>query len=195
MRLTNAASGSTMTCLRSISRILSAELIIVFAGNALCQGTHAITELDPAIAVAIEVNSKMRVDLYAGREKSEEIKTGKEKVGAGISFRFKPVFKRFLDALDTDKQHLLVLGTIYEYSKASEPSATSIEHKVMIDGTLRYMLPCDLQLSNRNRLEIRWVNGNYHYRYRNRPMLEKPVKIAKRDVTPYLAAKVFWDQR
>ena len=170
-------------------------LLIVFAMTAPGQSTSTITELDPAIAVAVELNKKVRLDLYAGREKSEEIESGKGKIGVGVSFRVKPIFRRFLDAVDTDKQHLLVLGATYEYSVAKEPSSRSIEHKVMFDATLRYALPLDLLLSNRNRSEFRWVNGNYHFRYRNRPMLERPIRVRKRDLTPYVSTEAIWDQR
>jgi hypothetical protein len=175
--------------------LIPSILLSVLAIMAHGQSTSTITELDPAIAVAIELNKKVRLDLYAGREKSEEIESGKDKIGAGISFRVKPIFKRFLDAIDTDKQHLVVFGATYEYSVATEKTARSIEHKVMLDATLRYTLPHDLLLSNRNRSELRWVNGKYHFRYRNRPMLELPLKLRKRDLTPYVATEAYWDQR
>ena len=174
---------------------LPSILLTALAITVHSQSRSTVTELDPAIALAIELNKKVRVDLYAGREKSEEIESGKEKVGAGVSFRVKPIFKRFLDAIDTDKKHVLVLGGTYEYSIAREAASKSIEHKIMIDATLRYPLPYDLLLSNRNRSELRWVNGNYHFRYRNRPMLERPVRLKRRDLTPYVATEAFWDQR
>lgn len=186
--------ASVEMAIRRSSLVLPA-LLIVLVTTVRGQRTPAITEVDPTIAVGIELNKKVRVDLYAGREKSEEIESGKSKVGAGVSFRVKPFFKRFLDAVDSDKQHLLVVGVTYEYSIAREKTARSIEHKIMVDATLRYAFPHNLLLSNRNRSELRWVNGNYHFRYRNRPMLEMPVRIRKRDVTPYVAAEVFWDQR
>lgn len=183
----------TGTLLRSF--IFASVLLTAGSTGLFGQSSGAVTELDPAVAVALEVSPKVRLDFYAGREKSDEIQAGREKFGAGISFRLKPVFKRFLDSVDTDKQHLLVLGAIYEYSIASEPDATSKEHKLMLDATLRYAFKYDLLLSNRNRLELRWVNGDYHFRYRNRPMLERPFRVVKRDITPYLASEVFWDQR
>jgi hypothetical protein len=65
----------------------------------------------------------------------------------------------------------------------------------MLDATLRYTLKYDLLLSNRNRLELRRVNGDGHFRYRNRPMLERPFRLMKRDFTPYVAAEAYWDQR
>src|SRR5512146_1923067 len=95
------------------SLFIPSILLSVLAIMAPGQSTSTITELDPAIAVAVELNKKVRLDLYAGREKSEEIESGKGKIGVGVSFRVKPIFRRFLDAVDTDKQHLLVLAATY----------------------------------------------------------------------------------
>lgn len=176
---------------------------ILFGATFLClapilisaQDSDEVTEFDPGIAVAVDLPKRFRFDLYGGREKSDELRAAKKKIGAGLSFRIKPAFKRLLDAADSDKQHLLVLGAIYEYSVANEQDETSREHKIMLDATLRYDLPKKFLLSNRNRLELRWVNGDNHLRYRNRPALERSIKIYKRDITPYLASEIFWDQR
>lgn len=159
------------------------------------QDSGTVTEVDPGVAVQIDLPKRFRFDLYAGRENSDEIQAAKEKIGAGISFRVKPLFKRLLDAADSDKQHLLVLGAIYEYSRASEQGETSREHKIMLDATLRYDLPKKLLLSNRNRFELRWVNGDRHLRYRNRSAIERSIKLYKRNISPYLAAEIYRDQR
>jgi Protein of unknown function (DUF2490) len=170
-------------------------LLIVAVTSVRTQETSAYTELDPSVAAGIELNKKARIDLYFGREKSDEIHASRVKVSAGISFRLKPRFKRFLDAVDTDKQHVMVVGILYEYSVAVEPGKRSVENRIILDDTLRWTLPSNFLLSDRNRFEFRWVNGDYHLRYRNRPMVERPFKIGKREIMPYLAAEVFWDQR
>lgn len=176
--------------------ILTGACLICFAPVfTSAQQSGTVTEVDPGISVAVDLPKRMRIDVYAGQEKSEELATAKNKIGVGVSFRLKPKFKRLLDAADSDKQHLLVVGAIYEYSVASEQNIKSREHKVMLDATLRYDFPYKLLLSNRNRFEFRWVNGNYHLRYRNRPALERSFKLYKRNITPYLASEVFWDQR
>lgn len=159
------------------------------------QNPDVVTEFDPSITLAVDLPKRFRFDLYTGQEKSEELGAKKSKIGAGVSFRVKPIFKRLLDAADSDKQHLLVWGAIYEYSVAKENEATSLEHKIMLDATLRYDLPNKFLLSNRNRVELRWVNSDFHFRYRNRPAVERSFKLYKRDITPYLAAEAFWDQR
>jgi hypothetical protein len=175
--------------------LLFSFLLLAASAGVRGQGSGAVTELDPGFTVAVDLGGHVRLDLYTGREKSEEISAGKYKVGAGISFRLKPKFTRFLDALDTDKQHVLVIGTTYEYSIAREPGATTKEHKIYLDGTFRWAFPKEFLLSNRNRFEFRWVNGEDRFRYRNRLILERPFKLLKRDITPYGGAEAYWDAK
>lgn len=171
---------------------------IAIAALVVCthaQDARPVTELDPGVGVAIDLNRRVRVDLFFGREKSEELASSKAKVSAGVSFRLKPLFKNFLDSFDTDKQHVFVFGAAYEYSRASEAGATTNEHKLMLDGTGRYAFAKKILMTDRNRFEFRWINANYHFRYRNRLMIERPVRIQKFKLTPYGAAEAFWDQR
>lgn len=179
----------------SVQQIISFILLLPIGFVCPVLGQQTVTELDPTVSATIEVTKKVRFEIYAGREKSEEIESSKKKVGTGISIRLKPVFRRFLDAVDTDKQHVLVFGTTYEYSVANERAVKSIEHKLMFDVSLRYAFPSDLLFSNRNRAELRRVNGNNHFRFRNRPMLERPFRVRQKDYTPYVAAEAYWDQR
>lgn len=159
------------------------------------QDSQPVTELDPGIGIAVDLTPRVRLDFFLGREKSEELSSSKGKGSAAVSFRMKPLFKVFADSIDSDKQHVLVLGAGYEYSRASEPGATTIENKIMLDGTGRYAFARKFLMSDRSRFEFRWINGLYHFRYRNRLMLERPVKIKKLKLTPYGAAEAFWDQR
>ena len=174
-------------------------VLILSATRATAQAPGAVTELDPGVGIAVELNPHARLDFYTGREKSEEIAGSKWKVSGGASFRVKPMFKRFLDAIDTDKQHLIVVGASYEFSRASEAGEEKVEHKIMLDGTPRYVFPLKILASNRNRFELRWINGDYHWRYRNRLFAERSFKIPFRlkriEVTPYGGAEAIWDHR
>ncbi len=175
--------------------LLGALIIIAIVVNAPAQEPHAVTELDPGIGINVDLTRTVRLEFFTGTEKSEELRTNKIKVSAGVSFRLKPRFTPFLDDLDSDKHHILVVGAAYEYSRASEHGLATHEHKIMIDATPRYAFPSKLLVSDRNRFEFRWINGNFHFRYRNRVMLERPFSIRKFKLTPYGAAEAFWDQR
>ena len=166
---------------------------------AVAQTPAATTQLEPGINVSIDLSKRFGLVFNSGREKNEEQASGKWKVGAMANYRAKPLFKHFFDVLDTDKQHVVVLGAGYEYAHSTEQGITKNEHKIMLDATLRWGFKNKLLLSNRNRFEIRWVNSDAHFRIRERLKLERPLRVPmrnfKRKLTPFVVAEGFYDQR
>ena len=51
----------------------------------------------------------------------------------------------------------------------------------------------DLLVSDRNRVEFRWVSGEYSTRYRNRLTVERDFLIGELHVAPYASAEVFYE--
>jgi len=158
------------------------------------EGSHA-SEFDPSVWVLVELNEHTRLDIYTGRERSEELDSSKWKVGVGASIRVRPIFNLF-DKDDPDKKYTLVLGTVFETSKTTEAGESRTENKVAFDtwGRWAFKKP-KILVTNRNRLEFRWVNGDYHLRYRNWLFAERPIRINKYKVSPFVGAEPFWDQR
>ena len=52
-----------------------------------------------------------------------------------------------------------------------------------------------LLLSDRNRLDLRWIEGAPRHRYRNRLKLERNFKAGRFQITPYGQGEVFYDLR
>jgi len=175
----------------------SVLLIALATATVSSQGQEPVSEFDPGFTFSFDLTRRLRFDVFTGREKSEELHSAKQKVGAGFSFRVKPLFRSFLDHIDTDKKHVLTVAVAYEYSRASENNIlSSIENKLMVDAIGRWEFPGKLLASDRNRVEFRWIDGDYSTRYRNRAMLERPFKVSKKiTITPYGAAEAFWDAR
>jgi len=158
------------------------------------EGSHA-SEFDPSVWVLIELNEHTRLDLYTGRERSQELDSSKGKVGVGVSVRVRPIFNLF-DEDDPDKKYTLVLGTVFEHSKTSEAGESRTENKIALDAWGRWAFKKPkILVTNRNRLEFRWVNGDYHLRYRNWLFAERPIRINKYKVSPFVGTEPFWDQR
>lgn len=66
----------------------------------------------------------------------------------------------------------------------------------LIEQTLRKLLPGSLLLSDRNREEFRFVNGDFSFRYRNRVTIEREFHLFKqRNITPYVSGEIFYDTR
>ena len=169
-------------------------LTLLLVLSAPAQDHHVARQFDPTVTVDLDAG-RYRYDFYVGREKSEELEAGDTLFGAGVSFRVKPLFKTFFDALDTDKQHVVVIRAGYEYRRGDEDTFHSRTHTAMVDGTLRWAFPKKILMADRNRGELRSVDGDASFRYRNRLLLERPFSMFKRKVTPYASAEAFWDGR
>ena len=170
-------------------------VMVLAATRAAGQERGSASEFNPSVWLLLELNERSRLDFYTGRERSEELDSSKWKVGVGASVRVRPLFNLFDDD-DPDKKYTLVLGTVYEYSKTSEAGERRTEHKVAFDGWARWAFKKPkILVTDRSRVEFRWVNGDYHLRYRNWLFAERPVRINKYKVTPFVGAEPFWDQR
>jgi hypothetical protein len=93
-------------------------------------------------------------------------------------------------------QHV-ILRAGYRYGSAVGSSSDPFkEHRFLTEQTLRTLLPGELLLSDRNREDFRFVNGDFSFRYRNRVTVEREFHLfRKRSVTPYVSGEVFYDTR
>lgn len=176
------------TAVGAIFLALASALIVA------AQDREVAKEFDPAIRIDIDAG-RYKFDVYSWREKSEELEAGAVTVGAGMRFRIKPVLKSFLDALDTDKQHVLVARFGYEYRRASEGDLRSHTQSLMFDGTFRWELPQKILMSDMNRFELRRIDGDRSFRYWNRLRFERPFRPFNWRVAPFAAAEAYWDSR
>lgn len=69
------------------------------------------------------------------------------------------------------------------------------EHRIITEQTFRQHLPFEILLSDRNRADFRFINGDFSFRYRNRVKLEREFRLFGRSLTPYGAVEVFYDTR
>lgn len=174
---------------------LAVFLLLIVPASIRAQESRTIFEVDPGLTVAWDINRKVRLDFATGREKTEELSSARWKLSGGASFRLKPLRKTLLDLIDTDKDHQFVFGVVYEFSRTSEAGITFREHRVMLDGTFRYTLPAKVLLTNRARIELRWLQDDYHWRFRDRLLFERPMRTRKLRFTPFAGAEAVWDRR
>ena len=169
-------------------------ILAAAVSHLLGQTPPAVFEFDPGFAVGLDWSPRIRFDIYTGREKTDELATAKNKIGGGVSFRTKPVFKFLSTDPDSDKQHVLVVGGFYEYSRASEAGVQAVEHKIFADATGRWAFKGSYLLTDRSRFEFRWLDGEYRFRFRDRLRFEKTLRPGRFKLTPYIAAEAFWDK-
>ena len=97
---------------------------------------------------------------------------------------------------NTERGKYLTLRAGYIHVAAlNDAENPSDEHRAIVELTPRYPLPGGFLLSDRGRVEARWINGEYSLRYRNRLRLERDFAIGSFRFTPYATGELFYDTR
>ena len=165
-------------------------LYVFMLGNLSVKAQESDTrnEFWPEIDVYINVKPKVRFYLIGTVSKSVE--DGEIRNAQG----FEAQIGAHIDYIPNDH---LILRTGYRYGTSVGDSDDPFkEHRLLTEQTLRKMLPGDLLLSDRNREDFRFVNGDFSFRYRNRVTIEREVHLFKeRTITPYASAEIFYDTR
>jgi|GEM_PF-994480 len=184
---------------RTMQFIRRSRLIVLFVLLLLCtihgssQSDPAVFEFDPEFDFNFDLNRNTRFLFYVGKEKTEQTGSYKTKIGGGASFRLRPVFSLIDDEPNSDKRHRLVIGSFYEFSRSSDSLGTTVEHRVVVEATPRLHFGYKFLLADRNRVEFRWVAGEFRFRYRNKLRLERRFRIGKLRISPYAHAEAYRD--
>ena len=162
----------------------------------LLTGTHAVYAQDsttrrefwPEVDVYITVKPKVR--LYLTGTISKTVEDGELRDAQGYEGQIGV-------HVDYIPNKHVILRTGYRYGTAVGNNSDPFkEHRLLTEQTLRHLLPGDLLLSDRNREDFRFVNGDFSFRYRNRVTLEREVHLFKgRSITPYASGEIFYDTR
>jgi Protein of unknown function (DUF2490) len=152
----------------------------------------------PEADVFYSFNRSMRLTLLASLTKDQDVSYRDAEMGANLDIyvpRFQPVlFRRLVREDDSRMQRIQFrVGYRYNHSVNSRPSTT--EERTFMDGTLRWAVPANILMSDRNRFEFRIVNGVYSWRYRNQVKGEKDFNAWHHPFTGYVSSEVFWDSR
>lgn len=138
-------------------------------------------ELWPEIDIYIPINEKYRLFILGTVSKARETHDSFEgQVGAHVDYFY-------------NKQLTLRAGYRYGFSLGSADPFR--EHRLITEQSIRKKFGRSIQLTDRNRQDWRWVNGDFSFRYRNRLTAEKEFRIGNRPITPYGSAEIFYDTR
>ena len=164
-------------------------LLVAFSSQATrAQEPTTPKEFWPEIDVYIHLKPKVRLYFAGTISRSVEDGEGRNtqayeaQIGAHIDY--------------IPNEHV-ILRTGYRFGSAVGSTSDPFkEHRFLTEQTLRKLLPGDLLLSDRNREDFRFVNGDFSFRYRNRVTVEREFHLfRKRAITPYVSGEIFYDTR
>ncbi len=160
----------------------------------LCPGATAQTsEVQhwPEIDTYVNLNSRARVSFFAART-DDGLTPESVQVGPNLDIFLKPFLRRRLRTNNVAEQKYLTFRVGYRYGTGPDQPT---EHRPILELTPRFPLPADMVLTVRNRADLRWIGGQFSWRYRPRFMLERSVTLSGLPVTPYARGELFYDNR
>ena len=146
----------------------------------------------PEVDTYLSLNSDVRISFFAAATRENRQGTSAE-IGPNIDIYFKPLVKLkriTVFELDPSKSRLLMFRAGYRYMPSTDGPN---EHRGLLEATARYPLIRGVLLSDRNRLDLRSIDGELAWRYRNRLSAERTVSLRSYHFTPYLRAEAYYD--
>jgi hypothetical protein len=180
-------------CLPSSYNLLALSLILC-APLATGQEHDSTGEFWPEFNVFINLNDRSRIFVMYTATRQENLGTYADGQ-TGIYFDFwalPPLRGRLIGHADASRSKLLLLRTGYLFSRPKNNSGAATEHMFTSEATGRVHLPMSLLLSDRSRMDLRWLNGEFRWRYRNRLKLERTFRVERFEFTPYGHAEAFY---
>ena len=170
-------------------------LLLAIAYMAPAQTPNSTTEGWPEFDVFIKLNERSRLYIMYAATRQEELNAYADgQTGVYFDYWTLPALRRDLRKNpDASRAKLLLLRSGYLFSRPRNNSGVATDHMWTSEATGRAHLPWHLLLSDRNRLDLRWVNGDFRWRYRNRLKIERTFPSGRFELTPYAHAEIFRD--
>ncbi|MFZ1007704.1 MAG: hypothetical protein WAN65_12760 [Candidatus Sulfotelmatobacter sp.] len=166
-------------------------LSLLYAGNipfACAQSTS--NQFWPEIEGFYSFNPTLRLGLDASRS-TDGISYDSISVGPTLNLFAKRFVKPVLATPNEAKKNWLVFGVGYRYIAGINQAP---ESQGQLDFAPQFPLPLGIQASDRNRIDLRFVEGsNFSWRYRNRLNLQRTFKVHRLVFSPYAQVEVYYN--
>jgi hypothetical protein len=149
-------------------------------------------EFLPELDVYFKLNESVRLMAQAKNTREGGDPT-QLSIGPSLELYTKPLvrLKRVTSFdLDDAKSRPLVVAAGYRYLTGS-PSTNRLE----LVATSHFPTKPGLLLSDRNRSDLDWSNGNFKWRYRNKLEVEKTLVIHSYHPAPYVSVEVYYESQ
>jgi hypothetical protein len=167
--------------------LAGAFLVLFFAPAALSQTFEFLPEVD----VFVKLDPSTRFWFQAKETREDGVPTQAE-IGPSIDFYWRPLKNLIPNGVDEAKTTFILLSFGYRYLPSSSAPETN---RILLMATPRLPISAHskLVISDRNRGEINFSNGDVTWRYRNRLQLEREITIRSYHPTPYANIEVYYD--
>jgi hypothetical protein len=170
---------------------LTLLLLTLFCMTARAETSQEVQFL-PEVDAYLKLNPQIRASFQAKNTREGGDSTQAE-IGPSIEFYLKPLIRlKEITAFDLDdaKQRPLVLTAGYRYLAAPNKPGTN---RLPIAATSHFPIKAQLLLTDRNRMDLDWSNGEFTWRYRNMVTLERTLRIHSHHLIPYASAELYYE--
>src|ERR1035438_6010162 len=145
----------------------------------------------PEFDANLKLNSVVRLNFEAkgDREAGDPVQS---QIGPSIQLYLKPLIKlKEVTAFDLNdaKSRFLVVEAGYRYLTAPN---TPTDNRMILAVTSNFPLKAGFLISDRNRADLDWKNGNSTWRYRNKSTLQRAVPFFSYPLIPYVASDPYY---
>ena len=185
------SAGKSNSC-RFVSRCLHGLVLVVLVAFLSPSAKSQTYQTWPEVSTYVSLKQDLRLYVIATTTRENGQGTDAE-IGPNLDIYFKPLLKleRFtIFQLDKSKSRPLLLRMGYRYMPSTSGPT---EHRGVLEATGRLPLTSGFLISDRSRADLRFINGEFSWRYRNRLTVERTVSIRSYHFTPYVRGEVYFD--
>jgi hypothetical protein len=178
-----------------LSSIVGTLLMVqAFTVVAVAQASDGRNEFWPEFDLFINLNQQSRIFVMYTATKSADLPAYADGQ-AGVYFDYwmtRPLRKAHVAYFDPSRSKLLMVRFGYLLNRPKNNSGNAMQHTATFEVTSQAQLPAGLLLSERNRVDLGWTQGDPNHRYRNRLKLGRTFDAGSFQFTPYAHAEVFY---
>lgn len=181
----------------SNTRVLVLCLLTACAGIRPAAAQNPSGEFWPEVGIYIQQGQVIRLEFVGSASSNPVTHDWLGNFTVYVNAALKPVFRRELRGRpDVFRNRYLTFRAGYRYRTSLTPGGSVSENRGILEVASRYLLPWHLVVSDRNRGEFRFIQGQaFSTRYRNRLWLERDIKFGSFIWTPYVYDEIFYDTR
>ena len=180
----------------NFKRVCFIMILLIMLQHLVAQDTTGVKqEVWPEVNLFYKVNNKLRVFTWYSTTKLKNSGFTDGGYGIALDYFTLPWLKGRIDYLhgkDSVPGQYLWLRVGYSHSNTPADAKDPVtENTFLTEANGRFYLGHDILLTNKNRLDWRFINGDFKPRYRCKLTIEKDMRSEYLFFTPYIFGEYF----
>jgi hypothetical protein len=158
--------------------------------TAVAQATRQ--EVWPEIDAFYRFNDKFRLFAFVSGTQLKSSSYTDGGLAVNLDYFALPIWRKARTYADSARGNLLWLRGGFFYSSSPKNTTDGFkEYTIVTEANTRFFLPLELLLTNKNRIDWRFLNGDFQPRYRPRITVERDLKTDFLTFNAYFYAEYF----